>query len=191
VKVIDLIYNTLIRKSKKTNTEKKNYTEEIDEYEHNLSNKHFKNMAKKTVITRVLDVETSDAIVEFPQNRTLLAEQLTDEAPVKPEIVKDLRTMEDIFDYFKPNVKLEFEDPDGQTKKENLLFSNLRDFDKEGLMKNSAFLNDLGLQRESYLKIEKQLRTNKVLRDAVSNPMAKTAVIQALQAILKELKDAE
>ncbi len=164
---------------------------EKDDYESNKSTKISIGMAKKTVITKVLDVETSDAIVEFPQNRTLIAEQLTDEAPVKPEIVKGLRTMDDIFNYYKPNVKVEFEDPDGQTKKETLHFDNLRDFEKEGLIKNSEFLKELGLNRESYMKIEKQLRTNKVLRDAISDPESRIALIKSLQALLKELKDAE
>jgi hypothetical protein len=176
------------RKNEKvTENEQKN----SDEYEFNKSTKISIGMAKKTVITKVLDVETSDAIIEFPQNRTLLAEQLTDEAPVKPEIVKGLRTMDDIFNHYKPNIKTEFEDPDGQTRKENLHFSNLRDFEKDGLMKNSAFLKELGLKRDSYTKIEKQLRTNKVLRDAISNPESKIALIKSLQALLKELKDAE
>lgn len=162
-----------------------------DENEINQSTKTLIGMAKKTVITRVLDVETSDAIVEFPQNRTLIAEQLTDEAPVKPEIVKGLRTMDDIFNHYKPNVKVEFEDPDGQSKKEDLHFGNLRDFEKDGLMKSSEFLKELGLKRESYVKIEKQLRTNKVLRDAISDPESRVALIKSLQALLKELKDAE
>lgn len=148
-------------------------------------------MAKKTVITRVLDVETSDAIVEFPQNRTLLAEQLTDEAPVKPEIVKGLKTMDDIFNYYKPKVKLDFEGPDGQSKNETLHFNDLRDFEKDGLIKNSEFLKDIGLKRESYQKIEKQLRTNKLLRDAIADPEARVALIRSMQALLKELQNAD
>ena len=38
-------------------------------------------MAKKTVITKVLDANAQDGIIEFPQNRTLYADQFTDEAP--------------------------------------------------------------------------------------------------------------
>ena len=37
-------------------------------------------MARKTVITKVLDVDAQDGIIEFPQNRTLYADQFTDEA---------------------------------------------------------------------------------------------------------------
>lgn len=146
-------------------------------------------MAKKTVITRVLEVETNDAIVEFPQNRTLLAEQLTNDSPTRAEIVKGLRTLEDVFTHFKPDVKLEFEDPGGQTKKETLAFNELKDFEMEGLMKNSDFLKDMGKQKERFMQIDKQFRTNKVLRDAVSDEDSRKALINALQALLKELQD--
>lgn len=152
-------------------------------------NENFISMAKKTVITRVLEVETSDAIIEFPQNRTLLVEQLTDEPPAKAEVVKGLRTMEDVFRHYKPNVKLEFEDPNGQSKKETLHFNELSDFEKDGLMKNSEFLKDLGTEKENYLKIEKQLRANKVLREAISDAESKASLISSLQALLKELQE--
>ena len=42
-------------------------------------------MARKTVITKVLDVDAQDGIIEFPQNRTLYADQFTDEGPYSDE----------------------------------------------------------------------------------------------------------
>ena len=42
-------------------------------------------MARKTVISKVLDVEAQDGIIEFPQNRALYADQFTDEAPQSDE----------------------------------------------------------------------------------------------------------
>ena len=42
-----------------------------------INNKKSLTMARKTVITKVLPVNTSEAIIEFPQNRTLIVEQLT------------------------------------------------------------------------------------------------------------------
>lgn len=149
-------------------------------------------MAKKTVITKVMDVETSDAIVEFPQNRTLLVDQFTDKAPAKAEIIKGIRNTADLFAHFKPVIKnMEFEGPDGESKREDLTFNSLRDFEKEGLLNNSQFLNDLGQKIENYQKIEKQLKTNKILRDAISDPESRQALISSLQALLKELQDAK
>ena len=42
-------------------------------------------MARKTVITKVLEVNAQDGIIEFPQNRTLYADQFTDAPPVTDE----------------------------------------------------------------------------------------------------------
>ena len=42
-------------------------------------------------------VEASEAIVDIPENRTLLVEKLTDEEPVNPEVVDGLNTVEDVF----------------------------------------------------------------------------------------------
>ena len=55
-------------------------------------------MAKKTVISKVLDAEAVDGIIEFPQNKTLYVDQFTDMAPVKPGEVFQPETMEDVFE---------------------------------------------------------------------------------------------
>jgi hypothetical protein len=145
-------------------------------------------MARKTVITKVLPVNTSDAIIEFPQNRTLIVEQLTSEPPAKAEIVKDCRSMGDVFEYYKPKVNVEFEDMDGQPKKEDLDFKELKDFEAKNIVKNSSFLNDLDSKKGIYNDIDKQLRKNKVLRDALANPDSRQALITAMQSMLKELQ---
>lgn len=182
---------TRIRGDKAQTYEEQGTIETDIKYEYSDEHQNYVSMARKTVITKVLEVETSDAIVEFPQNRTLLVEQLTDEPPAKSEVVKDLRTMEDVFNYYKPNVKLEFENSDGGTKKETINFNELRDFEMDGLLKNSEFLKELQNEKERYLKIEKQLRVNKILRDAISDPESKAALIKSLQSLLKEIQDAK
>ncbi len=58
-------------------------------------------MAKKTVITEVQDVEVMESVLEFPQNRAFLTEQLTAEDPSKPEIVNGLKTVDDVFEHYK------------------------------------------------------------------------------------------
>lgn len=148
-------------------------------------------MAKKTVITRVMEVEANESIIEFPQNRSLLIEQLTSDPPPKAEIIKGLRNMDDVFNHFKPSVKMDFEGMQGESRKETLDFREMRDFELDGLMKNADFLKELGLLKESYAQIDKQLRTNKVLREALANPDSRAALIKSLQALLKELKDAQ
>lgn len=148
-------------------------------------------MARKTVITKVLDVNTSDAIVEFPQNRTLMIEQLTDSAPAKVDFQHEFSTLDDVFEHYKPNVDAEFENVNGQPVKENLKFNTIKDFGENGLMKNSAFLNDLNLDIKTFADIEQQLVKNKVLRDALANETSRKDLVVALKAILAELQQAE
>jgi len=71
--------------------------------------------------------EASEAISEISQNRTLLVEQLTSDPPVKPEMVEGLKTVEEVFEHFKPKVEVEFEQEDGSEIKEELSFNNLGD----------------------------------------------------------------
>lgn len=145
-------------------------------------------MARKTVITKVLDVNTSQAIIEFPQNRTLMVEQFTDNAPTKAEMQKDFSSLQDIFDFFKPNVTMQFEDAQGKTVKENLAFSELKDFEADQLLKNSDFLKSLKMDKDAYEKIALQLKKNKPLKEALMNEDSRQNLIKVLQALLAELQ---
>ena len=51
--------------------------------------------------------DASEAFADIPQNRTLMAEKLTKDAPVKPEIVHGLQTVEQVFAHYKPNISVE------------------------------------------------------------------------------------
>lgn len=148
-------------------------------------------MAKKTVITEVQDVEVGEAILEFPQNRTLMVEQLTQDEPAKPEIVKGLKTVEEVFDHFKPNVEVEFQDMEGAPKKESLNFTNVGDFGVKGITTQSSFLQSLQIQQDEYQKIIKQLKSNKQLRSVIEDVESKQALLGTIHALLKELEDSK
>lgn len=145
-------------------------------------------MARKTVITQVQDVEVNESIIEFPQNRALITEQLTYNEPPKPDIVKGLKTVDEVFEHFKPKVDVEFQDMEGGSKKETLAFNNLADFGVKGLTAQSSFLQDLDVQKNEYQKIIKQLKTNKLLRQAISDIESKKALLNSILALLKELE---
>lgn len=66
--------------------------------------------------------DASEAFADIPQNRTLMAEKLTKDAPVKPEVVHGLQTIDDVFNHYKPELNLDFEDADGGSKKGNAQF---------------------------------------------------------------------
>lgn len=133
--------------------------------------------------------DASEAFVDIPQNRTLMAEKLTKDAPVKPEVVHGLQTVEQVFAHFKPELNVDFENADGQSIKETLSFSNLGDFGTKGITAQSPFLKDNAAKKEEYLKIIKQLKSNKILKTALANPEAKQALLDAINGMVADLEN--
>lgn len=133
--------------------------------------------------------EANEAISEIAQNRTLMVEKLTADPPVKPEIVKGLTSIDDVFQHYKPTVDVEFEDAEGNSRDEKLSFNNLADFGIGGITAQSNFLKDLTSQKEQLLKITKQLKSNKLLRKALENKETKEAMLNAIYALTKEIEE--
>lgn len=132
----------------------------------------------------------SEAIADIPQNRTLLCEKLTADAPVKPKIVEGLQTIEDVFHHFKPEVTVDFEDRDGAKKEETLEFRGLSDFGIRGITAQSDFLRMLNLEKEQYQKMIKQLKSNRLLRKTLENPQSKADLLTVIYALIRELEEA-
>ena len=145
-------------------------------------------MAKKTVITEVQDVEVMESVLEFPQNRAFLTEQLTADDPSRPKIVNGLKTVDDVFEHYKPKVNVDFQDSEGVSKKEKLAFNNVGDFGVKGIIAQSDFLKSLNIQKEEYQKIVKQLKSNKQLKQVLAEVETKQALLNTIQALLKELE---
>lgn len=135
----------------------------------------------------VADTDASEAFADIPQNRVLLVEKLTSKPASKPEVVQELTSIEAVFEHFKPSIEMDFETEEG-TKKETLRFTNVGDFGVKGITGQSSYLNDLTSKKEQYQKIIKQLKTNKVLREALKDAESKQNVINALNAMIKELE---
>ena len=138
----------------------------------------------------VAETEAFEAFADIPQNRVLIAEKLTSNSPVKPEITEGLTTIEQVFEHFQPKVDIDFETEEGTSRKETLHFKNLGDFGVKGITAQSSFLGDLTIKKEQYQKIIKQLKTNKLLKQALSDPDSKQGLINSLQALIKELEQA-
>jgi len=132
--------------------------------------------------------DASEAFADIPQNRTLFAEKLTRDAPVKPEIVHGIQTIDQVFERYKPTVELDFENLEGAATKEALHFHNLGDFGMKGIIAQSDFLKSNAIQKEEYLKIVKQLKGNKILKAALTDPDARQALMDAIQGMIAELK---
>jgi len=145
-------------------------------------------LSNKGIGGNEVPLNTSEAIFEIPQNRTLLAQKLTANDPVKPELVEGLNTIERVFEHFKPEIKVDFEDTEGSVKMENLRFKNLGDFGTKGITGQSNFLSGLETEKDQYQKIIKQLKTNKILKAAFEDPDAKKGFLDTLRLLIKELE---
>ena len=89
-------------------------------------------MARKTVISKVLDVEAQDGIIEFPQNRILYADQFTDEAPTTDEDREGFKpkNMNDVFEHYQPSKNgVTMETEDGGAVYEDFDFKSIKDFE--------------------------------------------------------------
>ena len=133
--------------------------------------------------------QSFEAISNISSNKTLLVQKLTSK-PTKVEPIKGLKTIDDVFDHFKPSVEVEFEEENGAQRKEEINFNSLLDFRKEGIIEQSEFLLKLQSQQDACNAIIKKLKSNKILKAALENPEAKKNFLAALQALINEIDQA-
>ena len=66
-----------------------------------------------------IKVDANEAIQEIQENRSLLVSQLTSDESMVPEVVRGLKTIEDVFRHFQPSVSVQHE-----KKTDHLLMKN-------------------------------------------------------------------
>lgn len=135
-----------------------------------------------------IKVDANEAINEIQENKTLLVSKLTQDEPVNPEIITGLKSVDDVFKYFKPGITVEQENADGQSIKEDFKFSTLSDFSPKSITQQSPYLKNMHLQQEQYNKIVRQLKANKVLRTMLDDEQSKLAFVEALKAVAHQLE---
>lgn len=151
-------------------------------------------MARKTVISKVLDVEAQDGIIEFPQNRALYADQFTDEAPQSDEDREGFKAknMKEVFEHYQPSKKgVTLETEEGGAVYEDFDFKQLRDFEDEALIEQSALMGAAKDKIDAYNAVIRQLEKNKSLRSTMKDDAARGNLKNALQALLAELDEAD
>jgi hypothetical protein len=151
-------------------------------------------MARKTVISKVLDVEAQDGIIEFPQNRALYADQFTDEAPQSDEDREGFKakSMKDVFEHYQPSKKdVALENEEGGAVFEDFDFKSVKDFEDDALIANSALMSGAKGKIDAYNSVIRQLEKNKSLRNALKDDAAKGNLKNALKALLAELEAAD
>ena len=122
-------------------------------------------MAKKTVITKVLEANTYDGIIEVSQNRTLYVDQFTAEPPYtdKEKVVFHPRNINDVFDHYCPYIEyLSFENEDGICFHETFYFRNINDFYDEEIIRQSEYLSRLNQLIKTSKKVISLLNNDEV-----------------------------
>ncbi len=135
--------------------------------------------------------DSAEGIANIPFNRTLLAQKLTQQAPVNPEVAYGLKTVEAVFDHFKPEVEIEMESIDGMPMKETMQFRSVADFRVKEMVAQSPFLRSLDAQYQEYTQISRRLKGHRILQTSLGNPATKAALIETLQALIAELDENE
>ena len=151
-------------------------------------------MARKTVITKVLDAEAQDGIIEFPQNRALYADQFTDEAPQSDEDREGFKakSMKDVFEHYQPSKKdVALENEEGGAVFEDFDFKSIKDFEDEALIEHSELMSAAKGKIDAYNSVIRQLEKNKSLRNALKDDAARGNLKNALKALLAEIEAAE
>lgn len=133
-------------------------------------------------------VDANEAIQDIQENKTLIVSKLTQDEPVNPEIITGLKTVDEVFRYFRPAIGVEHETADGQMVKEDFKFATLGDFTPKNITEQSPFLKNLNLQQEQYNKIVRQLKANKVLKSMLDDEQSRKAFVDALKAVAQELE---
>ena len=147
---------------------------------------------KPGIATTILAPDpVGEGFVEISPNKTLFIQKLTNEDPIRPEIIEGLQTVEQVFENFQPNCDVELDKEDGSSVKENFKFASLGDFDVKNLTNQSSYLKNLSLENDAYLKIIRQLKTNKTLKNVIEDPQTRNAFINALKALANELEEAQ
>ena len=128
-----------------------------------------------------------EKIEALPPSRTLYVSAFNSN-PEK-EKVTGLETMEAVFEHFKPEVEAEFDDENGAPVFETMSFTKMKDFSPEGMLEQSPFLKELSGKEYNYDRFYKNLKNNRQLQKALSDPATRATYLSALQTLIGELKE--
>ncbi|MFC4212420.1 hypothetical protein ACFOWA_14570 [Pedobacter lithocola] len=136
-------------------------------------------------------IDTSEAFADIAYNKTLFVQQLTNNEPIKPEKVEGLKTVDEVFEHYKPNVQVSFEKEDGSTVSETLQFRSMGDFGVKNVINQSNYLTGVNIEKEMSLNVIKQLKSNKTLKTTLDDQDTKAAFIGALRNFIDELESSK
>lgn len=149
-------------------------------------------MASNTILARIKDESGNDEFKWLSQNRTLYADQFTENGPVSDEDRKTFhpKSMKDVFEHYQPKKSsVQMEDEMGAPVVENFEFHEIKDFDDEQLIEKSPHLSMEKGRITSYSNIIRQLERNKLLRNVLKDESATANLKTVLRILIKELEE--
>ena len=124
------------------------------------------------------------------QNKTLYVGKFNDELLQEPDAIEGLESVNDVLEHYKPEVTLSLFDQEGAPVVETFEFRRMGDFSQEGLVDQSPILRELSEQMRNLQKLDRHLRSNKLLQTALQNPQAKAIVLDMIQQMIDEIDQA-
>ena len=128
-----------------------------------------------------------EKIEALPPSRTLYVSAFNN----NPEMQKvtGLESVEAVFEHFKPEVDVEFQDEEGAPVFETLSFGKMKDFTPDGMLSQSPFLKELSEKEYNFDRFYKNLKNNRQLQKAINDPATRAAYAAAIQTLIGELKE--
>lgn len=149
-------------------------------------------MATKTILARIKEESGTDEFLWLSQNRTLYADQFTENGPSNEKERKAInpKSMKDVFEYYQPQktgVQLETEDDTPVV--EDFQFQEIKDFEDEHLIENSSLLSKQKQLITTYDSIIRQLERNRMLKSVLKDNDARAVLKNTLMALIAELEE--
>lgn len=149
---------------------------------------------RENFISDAPDEETGGKVNAISQNKTLYIGQFTDRVS-DPELYQNATNINQVFQHFKPDVTVDFQNEDGDTHEETIRFNEMKDFEVNNgngqLVTNSAFLLNLKSSIDANAKMKKQIEQSKRIRDILGNNQSKQELREVLQYLLDELENSK
>lgn len=162
-------------------------------------------MATKNFTVNAVDEESGSSIDALITNKTLIIDQYTgdaddisyDEQMVEDEnkktLLENAHDIKDVFDFYKPQVTVEFTTADNGIETETISFTELRDFEAKGgngqLIERSKFLSNAKSEIDNTAKIRKQIEQNRKLGQILKDPKGREEFKTYLELLLNELEE--
>jgi predicted component of type VI protein secretion system len=129
-----------------------------------------------------------EKVVEIPFNRVLFAGKFTDADPTKPELAREVRSLSQLFEHYKPVVNVPFRNAAGKTVSESFRFYSIDDFEMRAMESQSNYITALEMKRMQQQKMVRQLRSNKQLQQVINEPEQRQALLDQLLSMAKKMK---